>query len=131
MLKHFASIKSSATAPASSANFNGRWRNELKSEMELTVDAAGAITGVYRTGVGNPASTEEFDLRGFVSGDMISFTVNFGKYGSLTSWAGQHTIEGGAERIKTMWLLARNVSDPNEPKDLWGAVLTGADTFYR
>ena len=99
--------------------------------MELTVDAAGTATGVYRTGVGSPNPIEEFDLVGFATGDLLSFTVNFGQYASLTSWSGQHTIEAGAERIKTMWLLARNVEDANEPKNLWGAILTGADTFHR
>jgi hypothetical protein len=131
MLKHFSTIKSSTAAPAPSVNFNGRWRNELKSEMELTVDTAGSVTGVYRTGVGSPGPTEDFDLVGFASGDLLSFTVNFGEFGSLTSWAGQHTIEGGSERVKTMWLLARNVNDADEPQSLWGAVLTGSDTFHR
>jgi len=131
MLKHFSSIKSAKAAPPPAVNFNGKWRNELHSEMEIVVDSAGSVTGTYRTGVGSPSSTEEFDLVGFASGDLLSFTVNFGEYGSLTSWAGQHTIEGGAERIKTMWLLAKNVEDANEPASLWGAVLTGANTFSR
>ncbi len=131
MLNNFSTIKSATSAPTPSVNFNGKWRNDLKSEMDLTVDGAGAVAGVYRTGVGSPGATEEFFLAGFASGDLLSFSVNFGKYGSLTSWSGQHTTEGGAERIKTMWLLARNVADADEPKEMWGAVLTGADVFRR
>jgi hypothetical protein len=131
MLENFSLIKTAKGTPSPSVNFNGKWRNDLHSEMDLSVDGAGAVTGVYRTGVGSPSPTEEFDLVGFASGDLLSFTVNFGKYGSLTSWAGQHTIVGGAERIKTMWLLARNVEDANEPAAIWGAILTGADTFRR
>jgi len=131
MLKYFSSIVSTTDAPVPSVNFNGKWRNELNSEMELTVDAAGLISGKYRTGVGSPSPVEEFDLVGFASGDLIAFTVNFGNYGSLTSWSGQHTVQGGGERIKTMWHLAKNVEDANEPSSLWGAVLTGADTFRR
>lgn len=131
MLKHFSTIKNSATSPVPTVNFNGKWRNELKSEMDLVVDNAGGVTGTYRTGVGSPGPTEVFDLVGFATGDLLSFTVNFGKYGSLTCWSGQHTIEGGSERIKTMWLLARNIDDASEPNSLWGAILTGADTFRR
>ena len=131
MLKNFSTITSTKAAPTPKVNFNGKWRNELHSEMDLVVDTAGSVTGTYRTGVGSPSPVEEFDLVGFASADLLSFTVNFGQYGSLTSWAGQHTVQGGAERIKTMWLLAKNVEDANEPASLWGAVLTGADTFRR
>lgn len=131
MLKHFSRIKSTAGAPVPTVNFNGKWRNELNSEMNLTVDVQGNVTGKYKTGVGTPAPTEEFNLVGFASGDLLSFTVNFGAYGSLTSWSGQHTVENKTEVIKTMWLLARNVKDPDEPANLWGAVLVGYDNFQR
>lgn len=131
MLKHFSTIKSSVEAPSPTVNFNGKWRNDLKSEMDLTIDAAGSVKGTFTTGVGSPGPTQKFDLVGFASGDLLSFTVNFGKFGSLTSWAGQHTIEGGVERVMTMWLLARNVKDSDEPADLWGAVLTGSNMFHR
>lgn len=131
MLKHLSTIHTPAGNLPPVVNFNGNWRNELKSDMELTVDNAGAVTGTYRTGVGVPGATEEFDLVGFASGDLLSFTANFGQYGSLTSWVGQHTMAGGAERIRSLWLLARNVADADEDKQLWGAVLTGADTFRR
>ena len=131
MIRHFSSIKSVGGAPAPAINFNGTWRNELHSEMNLQVDARGTVTGTYKTGVGTPTPSEEFDLVGFASGDLVSFTVNFGAYASLTSWSGQHTKENGTDVIKTMWLLARNVNDPDEPKNLWGAVLTGYDIFQR
>lgn len=131
MLKHFSSIQVAKDAPVPSVDFSGKWRNDLRSEMDLKVDPAGSVTGKYRTGVGNPTPSEEFDLVGFASGDLLTFTVNFGEYGSLTSWAGQHTVVSGAEQVKTMWILARNVEDAEEPAKLWGAVLTGSDTFRR
>ena len=131
MLKHFSKISRPAAAPAPTVNFNGTWKNELESEMNLTVDAQGNVSGKYRTGVGAPGPVEEFSLVGFASGDLLSFTVNFGDYGSLTSWAGQHTVESGLEIIKTLWLLARNVKDPDEPANLWGAVMTGCNNFTR
>jgi Avidin family len=58
-------------------NFAGTWKNRLDSEMELSVDASGDLLGTYRTGVGAPTPAEEFDLKGFVSGDLIVFCVNF------------------------------------------------------
>jgi hypothetical protein len=100
--------------------------------MELAVDTDGDVTGKYRTGVGRPGPTEEFDLKGFVSGDLIAFCVNFGSYGSLTSWAGQHTRdEDGNEVIYTLWLLAKNVRDEDEPADLWAGILAGANEYRR
>ena len=126
MLEYFTTAKTPTTAPI----FDGIWRNELNSEMEL-VATAGKISGKYRTGVGLPTPTEEFDLIGFYSDDLLSFTVNFGPYGSLTSWVGQHTHAGGTEIIKTLWLLARNVQDPDEPTKMWGSILTGSNDFHR
>ncbi|MBA2749351.1 MAG: hypothetical protein H0U45_11580 [Tatlockia sp.] len=100
--------------------------------MDLLVARDGKITGIYKTAVGSPGNLEGFDLLGFASGDLISFTVNFGKYGSLTSWCGQHTEDvAGSAIIKTMWILAQNVPDPQEPNNLWGAVLTGSNNFTR
>jgi hypothetical protein len=132
MIHTLSTIATPIDTPKPAVNFNGVWVNELGSKMDLSVAAEGKVTGIYQTAVGAPGKWEEFELVGFASGDLISFTVNFGKYGSLTSWCGQHTgdPQGGA-LIKTMWILAENVPDPQEPKNLWGAVLTGSNNFTR
>lgn len=119
------------TPPVPSVDFTGTWRNELDSEMDLTVLTNGEVKGTYRTGVGKPTPTEEFPLRGFASGDLLTFTVNFGKYGSLTAWVGQHTVRGKDEVIETLWHLAKNVPDDEEPQKLWGAILAGANRFTK
>lgn len=132
MLKSFSTKKTSVGAAAAAVDFSGKWKNNLKSDMTLAIDASGKVTGKYRTGVGNPTPAEEFDLVGFATGDLLSFTVNFGQYGSLTSWVGQLTKDAqGVDQIKTMWLLSRNIADPDEDAGLWGSVLTGADFFFR
>ncbi|GAA4459390.1 avidin/streptavidin family protein [Nibrella saemangeumensis] len=131
MLQAFLRKSTTVDAPVPSVNFKGVWVNELGSKMTLDVTDGGNVSGTYVTNVGSPGKTEEFPLTGFASGDLIAFTVNFGKYGSLTSWSGQHTETENGAVIKTMWLLAENVPDQNEPKNLWGAVLTGADEFTR
>lgn len=119
-------------ASASFANFNGRWTNELGSTMQLTVLNVGSVTGKYKTAVGSPTANEEFELVGFASGDLLTFTVNFGRYGSLTSWAGQLTEDAnGSAIIKTMWLLTENVPDAQEPTKMWGSILAGANNFTR
>lgn len=112
-------------------DFNGPWYNELHSEMQLTVGADRKLTGRYRTGAGAPKPDEWFPLTGFVSGDLIVFTVNFGKYASLTAWAGQVAGDPPNERIQTLWHLARNIPDPKEPDELWEGLLAGADVFTR
>ena len=47
----------------------------------------------YKTKVGSPDEHDLFYLTGFATEDLISFTVNFGKFSTLTSWAGQYAKE--------------------------------------
>ncbi len=112
-------------------NFSGTWHNQHGSEMRLTVAADGKLTGTFHTGVGSPSPSEEFPLVGFVCGDLIGFAVSFGKYQSVTTWTGQHTIEDGVEVIETMWHLAINIEDRAEKEWLWSGVRCGADLFHR
>jgi hypothetical protein len=112
-------------------DFSGKWHNQHASEMELTIGADGKVTGTYHTGVGSPRPAEVFALTGFVSEDLIVFTANFGKYESLTAWAGQHTTEEGVEKIYTMWHMAVNIEEAAEPKWLWYGMRSGSDVFLR
>ena len=112
-------------------DFSGRWRNQHGSEMQLRVGPGGRLTGTYHTAVGAPSPKQEFELAGFACGDLVAFTVNFGRFGSLTAWTGQHTLAEGAERIHTLWHLAKNIPDADESGALWAGVLAGADTFER
>lgn len=130
MTKHLHRYLRASKAPSPTVDFSGTWRNQHGSEMRLTV-SRNSVKGKFRTGVGQPSPKEEFDLLGFVSADLIVFTVNFGAYGSLATWAGQHTVEKKLEKIETLWHLARNVREEEEPEELWGAILTGADVFVR
>ena len=110
----------------------GKWTNRLGSTMTLQV-RKGKLSGTYRTAVGAPGVFEEFPLTGFVSGDLISFTVNWQNYGCVTAWVGQHTtdVNKDNERIETMWHLAMNVAEEMEEKSMWGAFLTGQNIFVR
>jgi hypothetical protein len=63
--------------------------------------------------------------------DLIAFSVSFGVHESVTAWAGQHRTAGGHEQIETLWHLARNIPDEDEPRALWSAILAGSDVFER
>jgi hypothetical protein len=110
---------------------SGRWKNQYGSEMELRMGPGDRLTGTYHTAVGAPSPRQEFELVGFACGDLIAFTVDFGRFGSLTAWAGQHTRTDGVERIHTLWHLAKKLPEAEESRALWAGVLAGADTFER
>lgn len=120
-------------------NWLGKWHNEMCSEMEIkSVDATtGLVAGTFKTGVGEASKTQVFPLTGYANGDLLTFSVNWGKpdtgkgSDSLTAWAGQHTIARDRELIRTMWDLARNVDNAKEQTDLWAGILAGSDGFLR
>lgn len=126
-----ASFLGGASSAAAKVDFSGGWINQRGSSVELSVDDRGRLSGTFRTAVGVPSAQESFPLCGFVLGDLITFTVSFGVHESVTAWAGQHTIVSGRERIETLWHLAKNISDAQEQRGLWAAVLAGADSFER
>jgi hypothetical protein len=118
--------KDKPTAP-----FSGTWQNQHGSTMTIQVDGNGVVSGSYKTTIGKPGDNEEFNLTGFATGDLVAFCVNFGKYGSITSWTGQHTAKKDGEHIQCMWHLAINIEDEEEEEKLWQGVWTGSDIFER
>lgn len=112
-------------------DFNGTWKNQLGSIMKINSSRNGNIKGRYITAVGAHGMQKEFNLEGKASGDLIAFIVDFKKYGSLTSWTGQHTLVEKREKINTLWHLAKNFSDDDEKENIWSAIWTGADDFYK
>ncbi len=120
-----------AAATTAKPSFDGRWKNDVGSTMELHLGPDGSVKGTYSTNVGAAKPWERFELVGFAAGDLIAFVANFGKYDSLTAWVGQHTVADGRERIRTLWHLAKNVPDSEEPTRLWSSILAGANDFER
>jgi hypothetical protein len=111
------------------SDWNGRWRNELGSEMTLHVDD-GIASGTYRTQVGRPDEHEEFRLAGIVRRDMIAWTVDFGAHGSLTAWTGR-LVDGDDPHLLTLWHLVRDEDDAGEPLSPWSSTLAGSAAFRR
>lgn len=134
MADWFANKSNRVLVAKPTVNFSGIWTNGLGSQMELTSNG-NQLSGVYSTAVGSPPPSAQFALSGWVNGDLISFCVNWanagGDYGSMTAWVGQHTKQGGEERIDTMWHLVKNIEDKDEPSDLWSAFLSGCNRFTK
>jgi hypothetical protein len=126
-----ASFLTSRSGASGKVDFSGHWRNQRGSSIEIEVDDRGRVDGTFRTAVGTPSPQESFPLCGVAQGDLIAFSVCFGVHESVTAWAGQLTIVGGRERIETLWHLARNIPDEDEDRNLWAAILAGADSFER
>lgn len=108
--------------------FTGSWQNDRGSQVTFIVDGM-HLSGAYQTNVGQPDKSEKFPLTGFVQGDQITFTVNFGRYGSMTSWTGQLTTDDVGANIRTLWHLTRDVPDAEEDADLWKSITAGASIF--
>src|SRR5216684_700458 len=87
---------SASAAGPTCSNFQGDWRNELGSSLSITnVNArTGALAGTYQSPSGTSGQT--FPLAGWTnkaaaqtgkdSASVIAFSVQWGTYGSITSW---------------------------------------------
>lgn len=122
-----------AAAVASGALLDGRWTNELHSIMELKEGSNGEVWGTYHTGV-PPQVKGPFPLSGrrttlASNVTALSFSVSWnnaasGNWHSATAWAG--VLRG--DEIRTTWLLAEVVEDPNLR---WGNTRVGTNVFKR
>ena len=113
-----------AEAPA----FSGPWVNDRGSVLHLS-PSDGLLTGFYQTNVGQPNISQRFPLTGFIQGDLITFSVNFTGYGSMTTWAGQLSEDSDGPFLRTLWHLTRDIEDEMEDADLWRSITAGASNF--
>jgi Avidin family len=117
--------------PPSCTNFVGFWTNQLGSTMAISkVDStSGLVTGCYCSPSGTTGTW--FPLTGWVNSlapnppqnnvVVISWTVRWGSYGSITSWSGTC---GSSGTINAPWYLVR----PNS-SFAWDHRLADTDTF--
>jgi Avidin family len=111
-------------------DFSGDWWN-YRCGLAILVEQGSHLSGVYIPSSGLEAG-RKLPLTGFRSGiDLISFVVNFGSNGPITAWAGQHTVEGGTEKIITQWYMTVDVPDEEEDRQLYKSIWAGADVFVR
>ena len=121
-------------ASPSCEKLNGVWVNELGSTLTINkVDSSnGSISGTYQSPSGTAG--QKHPLVGWTNKlnpapnkdnvTIVSFSVNWGKYGSVTSWSGTCSTNAGTPTIKTVWNLVRSNSDFT-----WDHILTNSDTF--
>jgi len=123
----------SAAGPTCS-NFQGEWKNELGSTMSISNmnPTTGALAGTYQSPSGT--SGQKFPLAGWTnkaaaqSGkdnvSVIAFSVQWGAYGSITSWTGSCKEERGVPTIRTLWHLASSNS-----QFAWDHITSNSDIF--
>ncbi|MGD0906928.1 MAG: avidin/streptavidin family protein [Candidatus Acidiferrales bacterium] len=116
-----------ATLPPSKIDFNGQWENELGSYMDLKVTGTN-LRGTYVSAVSDSGGkTKPFHLKGSVAGDLLTFSVNWGK--AVTAWTGHGVINNGHPQILTLWQLVVTIQNELDPKKQWKTIMAGADEF--
>lgn len=110
---------------------SGIWFNQHGSRLQLDVHPDGRVSGGFHTRADGAPVSRDFSLVGFASGDLLSFTVNFGEIGSLTAWVGHHGVDELGDTLHTMWQMSVRVPHPDRPEDTWKSTWTGADEFRR
>lgn len=120
-------------AKPSCEKLKGKWENELGSTLKIKkVDSDGKLSGTYTSPSGT--SGNAVPMIGWANltpsattGDnvkVVSFSVNWGSYGSVTSWSGACSIKSGTPTISTIWNLVRSNSSYE-----WDHIITNTDTF--
>jgi hypothetical protein len=114
-------------------SLNGKWYNELGSEMDLTVNN-GLVTGTYHTAVGDAKGNYPLAGRADITNDttpnigfVVSWENQYANAESVTSWSGQYQVINDEEVITTFWLLTMETN----PKLNWRSTLIGQDVFKR
>jgi hypothetical protein len=119
------------TKSAFPGGFGGKWKNELGSVADFSVNGY-AVSGTYISAVSGIGASIAGPISGFASDDIIAFTVNWPTtLGSMTAWVGQVVDVQGVQTLKTLWHLIRNIEDSEEPSGAWAAILAGADEFTK
>lgn len=96
--------------------------------MDLSIQG-NQVTGTYWTAVSAEGKPIQAPLIGTVTGDLISFSVNWGN--AITTWVGHGVFENQVETILTLWHLVVSIEDETNPQEQWKTVYAGADSFVR
>lgn len=116
-------------------NILGTWYNQRGSILDiLKISSNGLVEGYYLSPVGT--NGEKFPLNGVINCPpplskrnhdiVISFTVKWGKYGSITSWVGFFEKTDEVIYINTKWHLATALKFTSE-----NSISTSTDIFAK
>lgn len=132
LLSTFAS--GSALASANCTNPVGVWTNQLGSTLKIAGwnPQTGQLEGTYTSPSGTAG--DAVALVGWTNSSSagagnnvlaIAFSVQWGSYGSITSWTGTcQKGSNGTASITTIWNLVRATSPYS-----WDHIITNTDTF--
>lgn len=112
------------------SKLSGTWHNQHGSHMRIEIADDGAVTGTFSSGTGFPDPDEIFPLTGRLTGGLVSFIVDFGKYDCITAWTGHVGVEEEERVLKVLWHMAVRVRKGGKDV-LWTGIHAGADTFHR
>lgn len=110
----------------------GDWINELGSTLSIiSVSEDQMLRGTYTSPSGTDGKSVPLigwiNYAGNTGADnlnVLSFSVNWTQYGSMTSWSGTCAYEKGEPVLRTLWHLTRTSSDFP-----WDHTLAGTDQF--
>lgn len=120
-------------AKPSCEKLEGEWKNDLGSTLKIkSVGSDGKLSGTYTSPSGTSGSAAPMigwansapPATGGNNIKVVSFSVNWGSYGSVTSWSGACSVKNGTPTISTIWNLVRSNSSHE-----WDHILTNTDTF--
>ena len=101
--------------------------------MELNAEEGGALTGLYRTAVGNVPESTSYPISGRYSSlpggeALLGWTVSWNQQApslqSISSWTGRVSQNEGATTISTTWILVKDDAK-------WCSTLTNQDLFTK
>jgi hypothetical protein len=110
------------------------WASQDGSVLDITVDAAGTLTGTFvpgfpcGTAAGQPvAVAAPRPVTGTVSANALVWTVALPDCPSVGTWIGHYQVAGGIEeQLRTLWTLALVASPPGV-----GSTFAGSEVFVR
>lgn len=118
------------------SEFEGKWRNEYGSSMELKINGPD-VRGHYTSLVSETGAAISGPVIGFQAGEILSFTVLWpSSPAKITTWVGQLVVdqskgEDDGEYLETLWQMIVNVNDVRNPESLWTTIHAGSDRFRR
>lgn len=123
-MNHESALKRAIPTAINSVDFTGTWVNELNSVVVIT-QTSNSLSGTYTSSVSATGETTSGTLTGYVSGDLISFVVNWDDFQAITAWVGQLSPTNSS-LFTTLWQMTTQVDGGSE----WASILAGADSFY-
>lgn len=123
-------IEERPPAPPRPFQFAGHWTSRSGAYIDLVV-AGNSVEGSYVTAPHAPNATATlFPITGTQTGDLISWTVNWGS--SITAWLGHGTVdEAGKAQVLLQWHLIQSFDTQGTKRDFRDAIVHGTDDFTR